>query len=173
MPLPSTRRQYQDKQVFPYSRDKVFAMVADVDKYSEFVPLCQCSRSFGTTMRSKTMHAKNPENNRIEQIVCRTVQAELEVGYPPFNERYTSIVELQQPWRIVASAVPNGGMFKHMRTVWEFVDNKPTGTLVKFSIDFEFASIVHSHAAGLVFEKIARSTLDAYRSRCRKLYGKL
>ncbi|KAJ2263247.1 hypothetical protein GGI01_000886 [Coemansia sp. RSA 376] len=79
-------------------------------------------------------------------------------------------------------------MFKHMRTVWEFVEKRPkqgdapvspfilstssASTLVSFSIEFEFASLVHAHTASLVFDQMAKRNLAAYLGRCQQLYGK-
>ncbi|KAJ2584825.1 Coenzyme Q-binding protein coq10a, mitochondrial [Coemansia sp. RSA 1836] len=170
----SPRKQYRDSLVFPFSREQVFQVVADIGRYHEFVPMC---------VGSKVL--RGDAHMHTESIGHRCVQAELVVGYPPFNERYTSTVELDHPRRIVATAAPGGGMFKHMRTVWEFIEQtsqphgapvspfiRAGGTLVSFSIDFEFASLVHAHTASLVFDRMAKRNLAAYLDRCRQLYGR-
>ncbi|KAJ2851877.1 Coenzyme Q-binding protein coq10a, mitochondrial, partial [Coemansia erecta] len=174
----STHKKYSDTGVFAYSREQIFEVVADVDKYHEFVPLCVGSTVFDSTRKTQEMSRG--------QGICERFEAELVVGYLPFRERYTSLVRLERPWRIVAKAVPNNGIFKHMRTVWElspssgsagtdapqspFLRKRPE-TLVTFIIEFEFNSILHAHAASAAFEKIAKTTLSAYRARCQKLYG--
>ncbi|KAJ2490788.1 Coenzyme Q-binding protein coq10a, mitochondrial [Coemansia sp. RSA 2050] len=182
----SLRKQHQDSLVFPYSREQVFQVVADVDKYSEFVPMCVGSKVLPGSLRTDhQVLSMNPETRRAEPISRRCMQAELVVGYPPFNERYTSSVELEHPWRIVATATPGGAMFKHMRTVWEFVEKKPkqgeapvspfvlsANTLVLFSIEFEFASLVHAQTASLVFDHMAKRNLAAYLGRCQHLHGR-
>ncbi|KAJ2742866.1 Coenzyme Q-binding protein coq10a, mitochondrial [Coemansia sp. BCRC 34301] len=177
----SSQKQYRDSMVFPFSREQVFQVVADIDKYCEFVPLCVGSKVLHDTLR----HA--------DSISGQCVQAELLVGYPPFNERYISTVELDHPRRIVAMAAPGSSMFKHMRTVWGFSEHDPRpygtpvspfiqargssgvaapGTLVSFSIEFEFASLLHAHTASLVFDRMAKRNLEAYLGRCQQLYGK-
>ncbi|KAJ1905437.1 Coenzyme Q-binding protein coq10a, mitochondrial [Coemansia sp. RSA 922] len=184
----SLQKQYRDSLVFPFSCEQVFQVVSDVDRYCEFVPMCVGSKVLRDSLRTDRVLSMKPETQRAEPISRRCVQAELVVGYPPFNERYTSNVELDHPWRIVATATPGGAMFKHMRTVWEFVEKRPkqgdapvspfilstssASTLVSFSIEFEFASLVHAHTASLVFDQMAKRNLAAYLGRCQQLYGK-
>ncbi|KAJ1797448.1 Coenzyme Q-binding protein coq10a, mitochondrial [Coemansia sp. RSA 2399] len=177
----SQGQKYSDVQVFPYTKEQIFAVVADVDRYSEFVPMCMESRVFHGTRRTEQAVGAAAERE--------TVQAELVAGYPPFRERYVSQVVLDKPWRITATATPNGGIFKHMKTVWEFAEARSgvssassgglgractasKGTLVRFAIEYEFVSILHAQAARLVFEKMAKTNLAAYLGRCQKLYGK-
>ncbi|KAJ2701593.1 Coenzyme Q-binding protein coq10a, mitochondrial [Coemansia sp. IMI 209128] len=182
----SLQKQYRDTLVFPFSREQVFQVVADVDRYSEFVPMCVGSKVLPGSLRTDhQVLSMNPETQRAEPISRRCMQAELVVGYPPFNERYTSSVELEHPWRIVATAAPGSAMFKHMRTVWEFAENRPrqgeapanpfilpASTLVSFSIEFEFASLVHAQTASLMFDHMAKRNLAAYLGRCQHLHGR-
>ncbi|KAJ1732598.1 Coenzyme Q-binding protein coq10a, mitochondrial [Coemansia biformis] len=170
---------FHESLVFPYGREQVFDVVSDIDRYSEFVPLCKGSTVFHATRKD------GPAG-------WQSVQAELVVGYPPFHERYTSDVVLERPRRIVATAVSAGRVFRYMRTVWEFADaakdaagspvspfirERTSGpgagasTRVSFCIEYEFVSALHAHAASLAFDRMARSTLAAYLARCRELYG--
>ncbi|KAJ2552721.1 Coenzyme Q-binding protein coq10a, mitochondrial [Coemansia sp. RSA 1933] len=165
-------KKYSDAQVFPYTKEQVFDVVADVDRYSEFVPMCMGSR----VIRGKQHSEQHSEQGVVEEAV----DAELVVGYPPFSERYMSRVVIERPWRITATAKANGGIFKHMKTVWEFAEAADKagrvcpgkGTLVRFGIEYEFVSILHAQAASLVFEKMAKTNLEAYLGRCKRLYDK-
>ncbi|KAJ2366802.1 Coenzyme Q-binding protein coq10a, mitochondrial [Coemansia sp. RSA 2610] len=183
-----TKQRFHESQVFPYTREQVFDLVADVDRYHEFVPMCTDSRVFRSTANTEQAVSEEPALASPAMIERQSFQAELAVGYPPFRERYMSNVVLERPWRIVATAVPDGGIFTHMRTVWEFAEamsNSSTGlptnpfvrkcmgsTRVSFSIEYEFASALHAQAASLVFDKMAQSNLAAYLARCQQLYGK-
>ncbi|KAI9506125.1 Coenzyme Q-binding protein coq10a, mitochondrial [Coemansia spiralis] len=189
--LPSLGRQYKDTQIFPYRREQIFDVVADVDRYSEFVPMCVGSTVFHNTRRSEKASICLPGADSPRRMVDREmVQAELLVGYPPFRERYVSQVVLERPWRIIATSAAGNGMFKYMKTVWEFSEQQMVGssasagrfmldngrnncaqTLVRFSIEYEFASMLHAQAANLVFDRMAKSNLAAYLDRCQKLYG--
>ncbi|KAJ2452022.1 Coenzyme Q-binding protein coq10a, mitochondrial [Coemansia sp. RSA 2336] len=172
-------QKFQETQIFPYSREQVFDLVADIDRYSEFVPMCTGSRVFHSTRRVEQIDSKQDPAVTERQVV----QAELAVGYPPFRERYTSDVVLERPWRIVATAVPGGGIFTHMRTTWEFATAGSSAgpcspfapaagdsTRVRFSIEYEFASPLHAQAASLVFDTMAQKNMAAYLARCHLLY---
>ncbi|KAJ1864274.1 Coenzyme Q-binding protein coq10a, mitochondrial [Coemansia sp. RSA 989] len=177
-----TGQKFQETQIFPYSREQVFDLVADIDRYSEFVPMCTESRVFHNTRRVEQIGFKQAGQD--PAVTDRhVVQAELAVGYPPFRERYTSDVVLERPWRIVATAVPGGGIFTHMRTIWEFakagssarphspfIQTASDSTRVSFSIEYEFASPLHAQAASLVFDTMAQKNMAAYLARCHLLY---
>ncbi|KAJ2756947.1 Coenzyme Q-binding protein coq10a, mitochondrial, partial [Coemansia nantahalensis] len=151
----SSLQRFHESRLFPFSREQVFDVVADVDRYCEFVPLCTGSAVFHATRLA------GPAGQE-------SVQAELTVGYPPFHERYTSDVVLDRPRRIVATSSAGGRVFQHMRTLWEFADAAPgaagspvspfvrgsaaragPATRVRFSIEYEFISALHARAASL------------------------
>lgn len=75
---PST---YTEKKVLPYRQQDLYNMVADVNKYSEFLPYCTHSR----ILASKHTDLDTPN----------VIEAELGVGFKGFEERYTSVVNLQ------------------------------------------------------------------------------
>lgn len=57
--------------------EQMFDIVADIDKYREFVPWCTNSRvTFSKPGMSK---------------------ADLEIGFPPISERYSSSITLARP----------------------------------------------------------------------------
>ncbi|KAJ2162178.1 Coenzyme Q-binding protein coq10a, mitochondrial [Coemansia sp. RSA 552] len=171
---PSARQQrFEQSREFPYSRAQVFDVVADIDKYCEFVPMCTSSAVLHGTRRIEKAASRDPGLREAAATDRHSLQAELGVGFPPFSERYTSSVVLERPWRIVATALPNGGVFRHMCTTWTFaeVPGNAARTRVGFSIEYEFASMLHAQAASLVFDKMARSNIAAYLARCGKLYG--
>ena len=85
---------------------ELFAIVADVNKYHEFLPFCR---------RSKVTH----------EIDKDRFEAELEIGFKVFNERYTSRVTLDRPRKVTAEDKSNeedggGALFEKMKTVWRF-----------------------------------------------------
>src|SRR3954447_19826626 len=75
-PMPT----HAEKRVLPYSPEQLFALVADVERYPEFLPWC-----LGVRVREKT-----PE----------TITADLLIGFKMVRERFTSKVKLDRPHRI-------------------------------------------------------------------------
>ena len=150
---------------------ELFAIVADVNKYHEFLPFCR---------RSKVTH----------EIDKDRFEAELEIGFKVFNERYTSRVTLDRPRKVVAEDKSNeedggGALFEKMKTVWRFreleeeeeedvndVENrkkKNVSTVVDFEIAFKVKSSAHAAALSVFFEDVANTQIQAFEKRCRSL----
>jgi coenzyme Q-binding protein COQ10 len=82
--------------------EDLFAVVADVDRYQEFVPFCAGSR-----VLRRTSHTR--------------FEAELEIGFRLFNERYVSDVSLVPGESVTAEAVRTpGGLFERLVSTWRF-----------------------------------------------------
>ena len=150
---------------------ELFAIVADVNKYHEFLPFCR---------RSKVTH----------EIDKDRFEAELEIGFKVFSERYTSRVTLDRPRKVVAEDKSNeedggGALFEKMKTVWRFreleeeeeedvndVENrkkKNVSTVVDFEIAFKVKSSAHAAALSVFFEDVANTQIQAFEKRCRSL----
>lgn len=140
--------QHQEKRVLPYSRDKVFDLVADIEKYPEFLPWCIGLRIL-----------KREEN---------IVHADLMVGFKMIREKFTSRVTLNGPERIDVEYLD--GPFQYLKNNWVFRDH-PDGCEVDFFIDFEFRSRLLRKVMQPLFHEAVRRMVGAFETRARKLYG--
>lgn len=100
---------------------------------------------------------------------------ELEVGFAPLLERYTSEVTFKRPNSVVAVS-QNGRLFNNLISKWEFHDlpanggAQPDKCLIKFEVEFEFKSKVLMRLGMPFFEITAKNTLDAFIKRANQLY---
>ena len=148
--MPTFRSTRQVK----HSAAEMFALVADVERYPEFVPLCESLRV--------VRRAKSGEG--IETIV-----AAMSVGYKAIRESFTSRVELDHP-RLRIDVEYVDGPFKYLENRWTFRD-VPGGSEVGFYINYEFKSFALGILMGAVFDKAFRKFAEAFEERADFVYS--
>ena len=133
----------------------MFDLVADVEKYPEFLPLCEDLR----------IRRRAQSGDGIETLV-----AEMSVGYKAISERFTTRVTLDRPrLRILVEYVD--GPFSYLENRWSFVP-APGGSDVEFYITYEFKSRALGLLMGAMFDRAFRRFTDAFETRANDVYGR-
>jgi coenzyme Q-binding protein COQ10 len=134
--------------------ENMFALVADVESYPEFLPLCE-----GLIVRSR----KDRDGQSI-------LVADMTVGYKAIRETFTSQVHLKpEESRIEVRYLD--GPFKYLTNVWRFEPAEPGASNVHFSIDYEFRSRLLGAVMGTMFDRAFRMFAQAFEKRADKIYG--
>lgn len=137
----------------PFTPREMFDVVADVERYPEFVPLCE-----GLAVTARKTGERGTE-----------LTATMTVGYKAITERFTTHVALDPEAGVIR--VRNvDGPFTHLENDWRFVP-AGSGCDVHFSISYAFRSAMLSLIVGAAFDKAVRSYTDAFEARARALYG--
>ncbi len=132
----------------------MFAIVADVERYPEFVPWCAGLRVL----------------RRVREAGQDVTYAETLIGYKALRERYTSRVVLD-PAAGTIDVTQTEGPFRVLENHWRFTP-EGEGCRVDFSIVFEFKSrVLRMIAAGALGLVMSRMT-DAFEARARALSNK-
>ena len=139
---------HAEQRVLPYTAAQLFALVADVERYPEFLPWCMGAR--------------------IRERAPALIVADLIIGFRMFRERFTSRVALDPPRRIDVSYAE--GPFRYLDNHWIF-DEVPGGCRVDFFVDFEFKSRILQQVIGLLFHEAVRRMVAAFEGRAQQLYG--
>lgn len=138
----------------PYSARQMFDLVADVEKYPEFLPWCVALRVL----------------NRHMEADGGTLFAEMVVAYKVFRERFRSEVLLDAMSKRI-DVYYIDGPFERLHNNWRFADLPEGGSIVDFYIQFEFHSLVLQATARAVFEKAFARMSEAFIRRADEIYG--
>ncbi|KAJ6799856.1 coenzyme Q-binding protein COQ10-like protein, mitochondrial-like [Iris pallida] len=143
---------YEERRVMGYSQEQLFAVVAAVDLYEDFVPWCQ---------RSQILR-KNSDGS---------FDAELEIGFKFLVESYVSHVEMKKPTYIKTTA-SESGLFDHLINIWEFNPGPVPGSCdLYFLVDFKFQSPLYRQVASVFFKEVVARLVGSFNDRCRRIYG--
>jgi len=146
---------FRNERRVRHRSDQMFDLVADVERYPEFVPLC-------TGMR---VRSRRPDGQGRDTLI-----AEMSIGYKMIREKFTSRVQLDKPrLRVVVEYID--GPFSYLENIWTFRDEpEPGRSLVTFFIDYEFRSRTFSALMGSMFDAAFRKFAQAFEERADALY---
>ncbi|VBB68635.1 Putative oligoketide cyclase/lipid transport protein, similarity with yeast ubiquinone-binding protein YOL008W [invertebrate metagenome] len=140
---------HAEKRPMPYTPEQMFDMVADIEKYPEFLPWCTAARI----------------RRREKNIII----ADLMIGFKMVREKFTSRVELNRPHGINVAYAE--GPFRHMDNHWVFQRMDDGGVLIDFYVDFEFHSKMLQKIVGTLFNEAVKLMVSAFQKRAAMLYG--
>jgi coenzyme Q-binding protein COQ10 len=138
---------HRESRAVPYPAELMYAVVADVEKYPQFLPWVVALRVLSRRADGMT--------------------AEMAVGYGALRERYTSDVRLDPATHSI-DVVQTRGPFKTLENHWRFTPDGE-GCTVDFTIEFEFKSRLLHGVAGKAFEQVMLKMADAFEARAAAL----
>ena len=133
----------------PYTPAQVYALVADIGRYAEFLPWVQGMRILKT------------EGN--------VVTADMIVGFKMVRERFTSRVTLSPETRVHVDYL--SGPLKYLHNDWVFRPAPDGACDIDFSVDFEFRNRMFERLAGMFFHDAFRRMVGAFEARAAAIYG--
>tara|TARA_R110002020_G_scaffold5971_12_gene24639 strand:+ start:2121 stop:2534 length:414 start_codon:yes stop_codon:yes gene_type:complete len=132
----------------------MFDLVADVERYPEFLPLCEA-----TSIRE-----------RKERDGKTLIVVEMTVGYKAIRETFVT-QDLLKPAELEIDVKYLDGPFKYLDNKWSFVPHGEDGCEVRFFIDYEFKSRVLGMLMGSMFDRAFRMFSEAFEKRAQAVYG--
>jgi coenzyme Q-binding protein COQ10 len=148
--------QFSTTRAVRHSAADMFDLVADVERYPEFVPLCQTLK----------IRKRIPEPENVEIII-----AEMTVAYKLVSETFTSRVTLDRPnLQILVEYLE--GPFSHLENRWSFHPTGPHTCEVEFFISYEFRSRMLGLLMGSMFDVAFRRFAAAFEKRADRIYAR-
>jgi coenzyme Q-binding protein COQ10 len=136
-----------------HTPDEMFALVADIEKYPQFVPLCE----------ALNIRSRKERDGRSVLI------ADMSVGYKAIRETFTTQVLLKPEDKLIDVKYIDGP-FKYLSNIWSF-EPASDGCFVRFFIDYEFKSRLLAAVMGTMFDRAFRMFAEAFEKRADAIYG--
>lgn len=149
---------HRESRELPFSKDQLFDLIADFERYPEFLPWCVAAR---TKQRETTVGSDGQE--------VITLVAELAVRFKMFREKFTTRDLLDRASGKIHIEYIDGP-FHHLDNDWTF-EETPDGCIIHFFIDFEFRSRFLQSMMATMFEKAVLRMVSAFETRAHELYG--
>jgi coenzyme Q-binding protein COQ10 len=147
---------FSNKRRVRHSAADMFDLVADVEHYPEFVPMCRAMK-----VRQRTAAEEGVE----------TVVADMTVSFKLVRETFRSRVTLDRPkLQILVEYLQ--GPFSHMQNRWTFRPLDDRSCEVEFFIDYEFRSRTLGMLMGGMFDVAFRRFAAAFEARADQVYGR-
>ena len=132
-----------------YTPAQLFDLVADVERYPEFIPWMITTR--------------------VRRRTDRFILTDLTIGAGFLRKQFSTEARLDRPHLMTISS--HDPMFKRFEQKWTFKQTTEAWTDVEYRVDFELRSFVLQALLDVTFADRAAAIVLAYTRRARRLYG--
>jgi len=144
------KHEIQHSATIPYSVEKVYDLVNDVEKYPEFLSWCHKAQ----------IHQKDD--------VSMTASIGIVKGGMQ-HTLTTKNVLTKDPYKIEMHLI--SGPFKHLHGVWHFKELTEQRTQIEFCVEFSLASRLLNVVFAPVFTNLTEELTNAFADRAKVCYG--
>lgn len=146
--------RFANKRRVRHAASQMFDLVADVERYPEFVPLCKALK-----IRQRTQNADGTE----------VIVADMTVSFKLVQETFTSKVTLDRAnLKILVEYLR--GPFSNLENRWTFEPKGESESDVGFFINYEFKSRMLAMLMGTMFDTAFQRFAAAFEKRADEVY---
>lgn len=133
----------------------MFKLVSDVEKYPEFLPLCE------------NLNVRSRQQEGAREIIT----ADMTVGYKAIRETFLSRVTLEPETHQILVEYLDGPI-SHLENRWRFEDLGEGASIIHFSLEYEFKNLGLRLLMGAMFDKAFEKFAEAFEARADEIYGR-
>lgn len=142
-------REIRRSALLPFAPAQVYGLVADAERYPEFLPWCTSARVLARSDEEATV----------------TLGLSSGLARTHFTTR-----NLFEPYRVVTMSLVDGP-FDHLEGRWEFKPIRAAGTRADLHVAFATHGVIGAIALGPAFEGVCNHLVDAFARRARQVFG--
>jgi coenzyme Q-binding protein COQ10 len=147
--------QFSTKRRVRHAAAQMFDLVADVERYPEFVPFC----------RALKVRRRGKDERGRDVLVC-----DMTIAYKLIQETFTTSVTFDKPaLQIIVDYL--SGPFRRLENRWAFRPVEERACDVEFFLFYEFQSRALGMLMGAMFEAVFRRFADAFERRADQVYA--
>ena len=146
--------QFETRRPVPHTPEQMFDLVADIERYPQFLPLCE----------ALTVRSRKERDGKVLLV------ADMTIGYKAIRETFTTQVLLNRA-TLTIDVKYIDGPFRYLDNRWRFVAAGKGGCDVHFFIDYEFKNKILGSIMGAMFERAFRMFAEAFEARAAKIYS--
>lgn len=143
--------RHHERRILPYSSEQLFDLVADVERYPEFVPGWLSAR----------VHKKVDNVLHVEQTI----------GLHKIQRRFYTRTTLDRPQRVHVAS--RDAPFRYLNIHWHFAEDHETGCQVSLLVDYQMHSLLLAGLFDRVFGHATAQLTNAFERRAQQEYGKM
>lgn len=148
-------RRFETTHAVAHSAREMFDLVIDVERYPEFMPLCD------------SLSVISHDRQGSKDIIV----ADMAVGYKTISETFRSRVEADQETLEVLVRYIEGPI-SHLENRWNFTDGRGQGSEIGFFLEYEFRNFALQMLMGKMFDKAFSKFVSAFETRAAEVYGR-
>lgn len=145
---------HSETRHLPYTAQQMYDLVADVERYPQFLPWTAAAR----------IRSTHQEGDALVML------ADLVISFKVFRERFGSRVTLFPKTRRIDTEYLDGP-FQKMVSNWGFEEAEDGGCNVSFHVDFAFRNKLLQSTATIFFNEAMQRIVRAFERRAADLYG--
>ncbi|NKN37748.1 type II toxin-antitoxin system RatA family toxin [Agrobacterium sp. a22-2] len=146
--------QFETRRPVKHSPERMYDLVADIERYPQFLPLCE----------ALVVRSRKERDGKVLMV------ADMTVGYKAIRETFTTQVLLNAAERAIDVKYIDGP-FRYLENRWRFEPAGEGGCSVHFFIDYEFKNRLLGALMGSMFDRAFRMFSEAFEARADKIYS--
>jgi len=147
-------RRHTQELVLPYTPDQVFELVADINRYPEFVKWIRALRVSGARQEGEVHHCLG----------------EAVVAFKGFTQTFATKVISDKEQNIVTVGLERGP-FRHLKNTWRFEPEGEQGTRLFFHIEYEFSNFILQSLARANHDYAIEQIMDTFLAEAKRRYA--
>ncbi len=141
----------------PYTAEQMFDLVASVETYEEFLPLCE---------RSVVIERRTIDDTHEELFTI----LELRHKKTGVRDTFESTVHLDRDLMQIET-IADSGPVKHLKSRWSFEDVADGGSEARFTVEYQMRGTMLQMLVGKLYQILFERIASAFKERARVVYG--